>query len=181
MKNSILYKIAKIVADRFEVDPEFIFQDTRRHAVTDVRAIYHFMCNKYTKERLRVIGQFSKKMGRSEPHHHASIVYAIKKVKSLYEVDKKFREDVDSISEVIEKQLTYDKFVSRKNATTISNIIERIFYEDDYEFLTYLDLLVDMLYEHKNKEIIENLIKTLKKNNEGLHKATQDDSAVGMV
>lgn len=181
MKNNILYKIAKIVADRFEVDPKFIFEDTRRHAVTDVRAIYHFMCNKYTKERLRVIGQFSQTMGRKEPHHHASIVYAIKKVKALYAVDKKFKEDVDSISEVIEKQLTYDKFVSRKNATTISNIIERIFYEDDYEFLTYLDLLIDMIYETKDTKIIEDLIKTLKQNNEGLHKATQDNSRLGVV
>jgi len=181
MKNNILYKIAKIVADEFQVDPPFIFQDTRRHEVTDVRAVFHYMCNKYTKERLVVIGEFSKKMGRAKPHHHASIVYAIKKINSLCDVDKKMKNTVEEICDKIEKQLTYDKFVSRKNATTISNIIDKIFYEDDYEFLTYLDLLIVKLYENKNKEVIETILKTLKETDEGLHKATQDDSRLGVV
>ncbi len=120
-------------------------------------------------------------MGRANPHHHASIVYAIKKIKSLCDVDKKMKNKVEEICDKIEKQLTYDKFVSRKNATTISNIIDKIFYEDDYEFLTYLDLLIVKLYENKNKEVIENILKTLKETNEGLHKATQDDSRLGVV
>ena len=62
MKHNVLHKVAKIVADRFEVKPEYIFQDTRRHKVTDMRAIFHYMSNRYTSKRLQTIGQFSQIM-----------------------------------------------------------------------------------------------------------------------
>ena len=181
MKNSVLHKVAKIVADRFEVKPEYIFQDTRRHKVTDMRAIFHYMSNRYTSKRLQTIGQFSQIMGREKPHNHATIIYAIKKVKKLYSVDAKFKHDVDFISDKIEKQLTYDKYVSKKSSLTISNIIDRIFYEDDYEYLDKLDQLISLLYEYKDIGDIYELIERQKATNEGIHQAASDDTGLGVV
>lgn len=181
MKENVLHKVAKIVADRFEVEPKYIFQNTRRHKVTDIRSIFHFMSNRYTNQRLQRIGEFSQLMGREEPHSHASIIYSCKKVKSLYAVDKKFKEDVDFISDKIEKQLTYDKYVTKKSSLTISNIIDRIFYENDYEYLDALDILISLLYEHKDITDIFSLIEKQKATNERVHQATSDDSELGVV
>ena len=181
MKNSILYKIAKIVANRYEVDPKFIFQNSRKRKIVDMRAIFHYMCYLYSTEKLKTIGAFSKEMGREEPHHHASIVYAIKKVKGFIEFDPKIREDVASIESQIQKQISYDRYVSKKAAITISHIIDKIFYEEDYEYLSSLDSLINLLYEKKNKIDIEHLIKTQETINERVHQTASDNSELGVV
>ena len=120
-------------------------------------------------------------MGRQQPHNHASVIYGCRKVKSLYATDKKFKEDVDFISEKIERQLTYDKYVSKKSSLTISNIIDRIFYEDNYEYLDALDMLMSLLYEHKDITDIFTLIEKQRATNERVHQATSDDSGLGVV
>ena len=187
LEKNIMYKISKIVADRFEVSPEFIFKDTRKHKVTDIRSIFHYMCYKYTGEGIKKIGAFSQTMGRKEPHHHASVVYAVKKVEGFMEVDDKIKEDVHCIETKIQKQISNERYFSKKKAITVSNIINKIFYEEDYDFLISLDSLISGLYEKKDKEELEFLIATLKiyktqkTTNEGVHKATSDNSGLGVV
>ena len=181
MKDNVLHKVAKIIADRYDVEPEYIFQNTRQRKITDIRAIFHYMSNRYTNQRLQRIGEFSQLMGRQQPHNHASVIYGCRKVKSLYATDKKFKEDVDFISEKIERQLTYDKYVSKKSSLTISNIIDRIFYEDNYEYLDALDMLMSLLYEHKDITDIFTLIEKQRATNERVHQATSDDSGLGVV
>ena len=113
--------------------------------------------------------------------NHIAMLVLCKKVKSLYAVDKKFKEDVDFISDKIERQLTYDKYVSKKSSLTISNIIDRIFYENNYEYLDALDILISLLYEHKDITDIFSLIEKQKATNERVHQATSDDSELGVV
>ena len=168
MKDNVLHKVAKIIADRYDVEPEYIFQNTRKRKITDIRAIFHYMSNRYTNQRLQRIGEFSQLMGRQQPHNHASVIYGCRKVKSLYATDKKFKEDVD-------------KYVSKKSSLTISNIIDRIFYEDNYEYLDALDMLMSLLYEHKDITDIFTLIEKQKATNERVHQATSDDSGLGVV
>ena len=43
MKDNVLHKVAKIIADRYDVEPEYIFQNTRQRKITDIRAIFHYM------------------------------------------------------------------------------------------------------------------------------------------
>jgi len=181
MKTNVLHKIAKIIADEFQVEPTYIFQNTRKHKVTDMRCIFHFMAHKYTSNTLQKIGEFSEIMGRGEPHNHATVIYGYNKVKRLVEVDKEFKEKVLNIVEKVERQLTYDRYVNKKSSLTISNIIDRIFFEDDYEYLDSLDSLINLLYENKNKSDIDQLILQQKATNERVHQATSDDSGLGVV
>ncbi len=181
MKTNILHKIAKIIADEFQVEPKYIFKDTRKHKVTEMRCIFHFMAQKYTSYTLQKIGDFSEIMGRGKPHNHATVIYGYAKVRRLVEVDKEFKEKVLNIVEKVERQLTYDKYVSKKSSLTISNIIDKIFFEDDYEYLDSLDNLINLLYENKEKGDIDQLILQQKATNERVHQATSDNSGLGMV
>ena len=181
MKDNVLNKIAKIVADEFEVDVEYIFQNTRKHKVTDIRSIFHYMAHKYTSKTLQKIGDYSMDMGRGEPHNHATVLYGYQKCRRLIDVDKEFRENVKNIQDKVERQLTYERYVNKKSSLVITSIIDRIFYKTDYEYLESVDTLLNLLYFAEDKNDINKLIAIQKATNEGIHQAPSDDSGLGVV
>lgn len=181
MKETTIYKIAKIVADKYEVSIEFIFQNSKRQEVADIRAVFHYMCMKHTNTKLRIIGDFSTKMGRKRAHHHAAILHSKKKVKNLIFSDKKFEKIVEDIDMEIVKQISYDKYISAQSAQYISKVLDKIFYEKNCEYLEQLTNLISEVYEYKNIEDLKNLIENQKQTNERVHKVAQEHSRLGMV
>ncbi len=80
--------IQKIVAEYFNLDVEDIQSKSRRREIVQARQISMYLSKKYTDSPLEEIGS------RIGKRNHATVIYALKTVKNLMDVDKRFRQQV---------------------------------------------------------------------------------------
>ena len=79
--------IAKIIADKHNKTPDFIFFDTRVREIIDLRSMFFYFATRYTRLSLSDIGKFSQYMGRDKPHNHASVLHNANKICDMITVD----------------------------------------------------------------------------------------------
>jgi len=140
------------------------------------------MATRHTRASLQEIGDFSKAMGRKKSHNHATVLHSVKNVKDYMHVDKAYRMEIKELENKIYKAVSLINESSKVRDKQVQSIIDRVFGEDNIEYLELVHLLIEKIYENKNIEELSHLIFLQHKmNNERIYKASQVDSRLGMV
>lgn len=84
--------IQQVVCDHFDMPISALQSKTRKREVVQARQIAMYFCKTLTKASLASIGA---QVGKKD---HATVLYACKTVNNLIEIDKKFKSQVDEIS-----------------------------------------------------------------------------------
>lgn len=176
--------ISKVVAEHHGVQPEYLFRDTRLRAVVDLRAMFFYFASRHTNASLNKIGSYSIIMGRETPHNHATVLYQIKKTKSLMYIDRKFRENVEEIENKLRFYVDYEQLKKDEIQEHRDSIVNLIYSEQDIDFLSALHDITKSIYE--DRVLLKTfkglaLIKKHQRDNEGIHKTTQKDTGLGVV
>lgn len=178
----VIKRIADVVANHFQINTMEMFPNSRVRESGEKRQIFHYMASKYTKASLQEIGDFSKIMGRKTSHNHASILHSKKQVQNLMDIDSRYKALIDKLENRIYKAVSLINHSFTARDKQVQAIIDRVFTEEDTEFLELIHLLVDKIYENKNKEELSHLIFLQHKmNNERIYKTTQNDIGLGVV
>ena len=178
----IIKRIADIVAAHFDINVRDMFPNSRENETVEKRQIFHYMATKHTKASLREIGDFSKIMGRNISHNHATVLYSVKQVQGYMDVDKEFYNQMKQLESKIYKAVSLINKTSRIRDVQVQAIIDTVFGDENLEFVELVHLLIEKVYENKNKEELSHLIFLQNKmNNERIYKTSQIDTRLGMV
>jgi hypothetical protein len=173
--------ISAIVADELMLDPKEMFAVSRKRELVYGRQVFHYVCKRYLRETLDVIGKFSKVMGRPEPHDHATVLYSYRSVKDLVSVDKAYRKKIERIEERVQSEMLFNKqrdFIVKSKET----LVDDLFMEENGEFLIALKQLVLKLSKNKNMDEIQEMLKYQEDLENGrVRKIAQSYSSLGMV
>ena len=185
-KYSVLDIISEIITNKHEKDKDFLFLDTRRRDVADLRKVFFYMAKEFTKMSLQTIGNYSKYRGRKNPHNHATILYSVARVRDWMSVDKIYRQEIEDLKNEIKYYVDYEQFILDESSVYKKNIAKKAYEEEDIWFIERLSKITDNLYENKNlvdilADKINEVITIHKRKNEGLHKTTQEDTGLGVV
>lgn len=187
-KYKTLKIIAKIIADKHEKTPEFIFFDTRVREIIDLRSMFFYFAKRYTGLGLADIGKFSQYMGRSKPHNHATVLHNYRKMCDMISVDKILRQQVNELENEIKYYVDYDRYWFDEMSNYKRMLVHQIYLEKDLEFIAKFCDITTILIE--NKEFLgmtadlvqEELNRKLERtNDEGIHQTTQEDIGLGVV
>jgi dihydroxyacetone kinase-like predicted kinase len=177
-----LKRIADIVASHYDVHVMSMFPNSRYQVDADRRQVFHYMATRHTRASLQEIGDFSKSMGRKKSHNHATVLHSAKNVKDYMHVDKTYRMEIKELENKIYKAVSLINESSKVRDKQVQSIIDRVFGEDNIEYLELVHLLIEKIYENKNIEELSHLIFLQHKmNNERIYKTSQVDSRLGMV
>lgn len=178
----IIKRIADIVAANFDINVRDMFPNSRENETVEKRQIFHYMATKHTKASLREIGDFSKIMGRNISHNHATVLYSVKQVQGYMDVDREFYNQMKQLESKIYKAVSLINKTSRIRDVQVQAIIDTVFGDENLEFVELVHLLIEKIYENKNKEELSHLIFLQNKmNNERIYKTSQIDTRLGMV
>lgn len=178
----IIKRIADIVAAHFDINVRDMFPNSRENETVEKRQIFHYMATKHTKASLREIGDFSKIMGRNISHNHATVLYSVKQVQGYMDVDREFYNQMKQLESKIYKAVSLINKTSRIRDVQVQAIIDTVFGDENLEFVELVHLLIEKIYENKNKEELSHLIFLQNKmNNERIYKTSQIDTRLGMV
>jgi hypothetical protein len=184
-KYSVLDTISDIITKKHKKEKDFLFLDTRRRDVCDLRKIFFYMATEFTKMSLQTIGNYSQYRGREKPHNHASILYSAARVKDWMSVDRSYKDEIEELRNEIKYYVDYDQYIYDQANVYKKNIAKKAYEEDDIWFIERVSKITDKLYENKNlADILADKINeviTIHKRNEGLHQATQEDTRLGVV
>ena len=121
-------------------------------------------------------------MGRNISHNHATVLYSVKQVQGYMDVDKEFYNQIKQLESKIYKAVSLINKTSRIRDVQVQAIIDTVFGDDNLEFVELVHLLIEKIYENKNKEELSHLIFLQNKmNNERIYKTSQIDTRLGMV
>ncbi len=87
--------IQKIVAEYFNLRVEDLQSKSRRREIVQARQISMYLSKKFTDSSLDQIGS------RIGKRNHATVIYALKTVKNLMDVDKRFRQVVQELENTL--------------------------------------------------------------------------------
>lgn len=184
-KYNVLDTISNIIVKKHEKEKDFLFLDTRRREVCDLRKVFFFMATEFTKMSLQTIGNYSKYRGRKNPHNHASILYSVAKVRDWMSIDKVYKQEIEDLKNEIKYYVDYEQYVFDQANVYKKNIAKKAYEEEDLWFIERVSKITDKLYENKNlADILADKINeviTIHKRNEGLHQTTQEDTRLGVV
>ena len=180
-----LTEITELMAESLKTTPQYLYTNTRRRDIADNRAILFYFMQRYGEASLQKIGDNALNYGRKVGFNHATVLYNIKKVKTLMKVDKEFYSKVCSIDEYIYDNISYSKLVSDEMDDHRNSIIHSVRGDQDASFLAMFNKLTNLVYE--NKHIIAKLTGTAieyaneEQTDEGIHQITPQDTGLGMV
>ena len=104
--------ILKIVCDYYDLTEEEIFSETRKAEICLPRQVLYHFCTKYTGYSYRIVGFLRSEKTKHKAHDHATILHAKKKIKNLYDVDRKFILQYDEIEEKLKKKYESKHFTN---------------------------------------------------------------------
>ena len=84
-------RIIEVVCQHYNVDPEFLQKNTRKHEVVAARQLAMYLCRELTKMSLSSIGS---KIGN---RNHATVLYACQAIADQIETDKSFVNELKQI------------------------------------------------------------------------------------
>ena len=174
-KNKTLLIIAEVVAESSGREAAFLFKNTRKRENVDLRSEFHFFAHKYSRLSLTKIGEFSMLMGRRTPHDHSTVIHNRKKVEDYLSVNKKYKDRIQRLNEVIKSLVDYETGAERRSNERKQEIVSYIYQDSDSEFIELFYELTKLQYETKNKQLLSefiNIIKNKAEQNEGIHKTT---------
>ena len=185
-KYQVLDIISEVIEKKHKVDDQYIFQDTRKREVCDLRKVFFYLATRFTNLPLQDIGNYSKHRGRGSAHNHATIIYSSKLVKDWISIDKEYKEYIGEIENEVKYFVDYEQYRHDESNKYKKKIAQKIYHEEDIVFLTKYSEITEKLY--KNREFIDNLADTInelitnkEQNNERVYQASQEDSRLGMV
>lgn len=94
-KNITIDTIVETVCRHWQIDTEEIQKKSRKKEVVIARQTAMYLANKYTEASTTAIGRI---IGGK---NHATVIYSCKAIRSQQEVDKKFREELKQIEDLI--------------------------------------------------------------------------------
>lgn len=183
-KDKTLLIIAEVIAESKGREAEFLFRNTRRRENVDLRSEFHFFAHKYSRLSLTRIGEFSKVMGRKNPHNHATVIHNRKKVKDFSSISKKYNERIGRLDDKIKTLVDYENGAERVLNENKQKIVSYIYQDSDSEFIELFYELTKLNYETKNKQLLSEFInktKNIAEQNEGIHKTAPLNTQLGVV
>lgn len=99
MVENEISKIASIVRNYYQIEPEQFASKSRKREVVQARQIAMYLAKQHTTESLAVIGH---KIGRKD---HATVLHANRTIKNLIETDKQIRSDIQDIEKILKSEL----------------------------------------------------------------------------
>lgn len=173
------------MSESLSVTPQYLYTNTRRRDIADNRAILFYFMQRYAQASLQKIGDNALNFGRKVGFNHATVLYNIKKVKTLMKVDKDFYSKVCALDDYIYENISYSKLVADEMEDHRNSIIHHVRGDKDASFLAMFNKLTTLVYE--NKHIIAKLTGTAieysneEQTDEGIHKTTPEDTGLGVV
>lgn len=86
----VLKKVAESVCEHYKISIEELRAKFRARELVDARAIYAYICKKYTDEKVMAIGKFISK-------NHATIIYHSNRFEFLMKYNKELKTDFENI------------------------------------------------------------------------------------
>jgi hypothetical protein len=180
--------IADVISNKNSIKAEEIFLKSRRRELADMRACFFYFSRKYTLLSFIDIGMYSLQMGRDKPHHHATVIHNVEKVKAIKSIDKSFNRYIKELEEDIKFKIDYLK--SKKNSvyeakSNIMHILRCI--EDEKDVFKLNDIMMLIHYEKEALDLLGQKAREeiMKKNesieNERLYQTTSQDNGLGVV
>jgi hypothetical protein len=139
-----LRHIADVVAEEYGMSTKDIFMTTRSRSIKEPRQIFHYLASRHTSCTMVEIGEYSAKMGRHEPHNHATVLNSIKVIKNLMESEKDFYYTIKKFETiVINRLVSVDP--SMGHVVSVATSINDVFLETNDRFLSKIKDLVKLL------------------------------------
>jgi hypothetical protein len=180
-----LVEITELMSEVLRITPEYIFTNSRRREIVDNRSILFYFMQRYGDSSLQKIGDLAMRFGRNVGFNHATVLYSIRKVKTLMSIDKEFYSKVCAIDDYIYDNISYSKLVADEMDDHRNSIIHHVRGDQDASFLAMFNKLTTLVYE--NKHIIAKLTGTAieyaneEQTDEGIHQITPQNTGLGMV
>lgn len=90
-----LPELFRVVAEIRGLTPSQALARNRKSYFSETRHIYYYFARKYIHTDYYVKGQGLSGIGKVTGHDHATVIYGLRRIRGLYETDKKFREVID--------------------------------------------------------------------------------------
>ena len=87
-----LYDIHKVVAEFHEVEMDFVFQESRKKDVVELRQIFHYLA-----KELNPMMSYATIGAYGLPRDHATVMFSHRNIKNLMEVELPMRNKVETI------------------------------------------------------------------------------------
>lgn len=174
--------IANTIADHEKVPTSFLFRDTRKQEVTNLRKLFHYFAKKYTNLSLAKIGNYSTKYGRKIAHNHATVLHGINKIIDWCEYDYELQNKVDSLDEDIKIIVDYNTRVNTQLNKSKKKIVKILYSENDVNFVKKFEDFLNLIYSGKKQHLLDvahssaNGAKSQQEKYERIYKATSSNS-----
>lgn len=178
----IFHEIAKIIADDFGMTTEEMFANSKLKRKVEARQIFHYVIHKHFTTSLSVIGEFSIKMGRNKPHHHASVLYGYNLIRDRMQVDKRFERQVSFLENFILDKIKGHQPSIEKQDKEVKGVAQNIFITENKSFIKKIELLIKEILNGNREEDIDYLTQLQKEKNNGrLHKTSPSNTVLGKI
>ena len=99
----MINELVKIICNYFGFEPEILNSKTRKREIVQLRQICHYFANKYLDKNKYPSGRIGKEIGNKD---HSTVLYSIKVVNNLIDIDRLFASDIESIDNIIKSNLS---------------------------------------------------------------------------
>lgn len=147
--------IANKIADFEKVPTSFLFRDTRKHDVTNLRKIFHYFASKYTNLSLAKIGNYSKKWGRKTGHNHATVLYGVNKIIDWCQYDSDLRNKINLLDDEIKIIVDYNTQIHTQLNSSKKSIVKKLYSEDDVNFVQKFEDFTNLIYSGKKQHLLD--------------------------
>lgn len=94
-----LYEVEELVCNHFNIVPKLMFAKSRKSECLEARRVFHYFSIIHTKKSSNKIGAY-----KFNKWDHATVLNSKKTVENLCFSDKKFREEIETLNELMKDQ-----------------------------------------------------------------------------
>jgi hypothetical protein len=183
VKHSELLELtAELIAKAYDLDCKMMFSKTRKKKYVEARQIFHYFAFKHLGFTLSHIGDFSKQMGRPEPHYHATVLHGYRTINDRKSVDRKFNVYMTTFEdELLEEVMINKQALDQRNAEIDQITKKAILTHNELIFEKIKKLVAQVIKGDSEKDLDELIDIQVNKNHGRLYKASQSDNVLGKV
>jgi chromosomal replication initiator protein len=180
--SELLELTAEFIAKAYDLDCKMMFSKTRKKKYVEARQIFHYFAFKHLGFTLSLIGEFSKKMGRPEPHYHATVLHGYRTINDRKSVDRKFNVYMTTFEDELLESIMINKQALDKRYAEINQITKKaILTHNELIFEKVQELIGHIIKGDSEKDLDELIDIQVNKNHGRLYKASQGDNVLGKV
>lgn len=180
--SELLELTAEYIAKTYDLDCKTMFSKTRKKKYVEARQIFHYFAFKHLGFTLSLIGDFSKKMGRPEPHYHATVLHGYRTINDRKSVDRKFNVYMTTFEDELLESIMVSKEALDKRSAAVNQITKKAILTHNEIIFEKVERLIALVIKGDSEKDLEELIEFQANKNYGrLYKASQGDNVLGKV